>query len=85
MLPVKKALQGHPESSRSWALLIDKILRTKFNLKPTSHEPCLYRGTYKGNEILFLRQVDDFAVASKSDDVNKALIEEINGYMTIEM
>ena len=85
VLPVKKALQGHPESSRSWALLIDKILREKLHLRPTSHEPCLYIGTYKGKEILFLRQVDDFAVASESDDINIQLINEIDSYMTINI
>ena len=42
VLPVQKALQGHPESSRLWAQHMDKILRTKFNLKPTTHEGCLY-------------------------------------------
>lgn len=55
VLPVQRALQGHPESSRSWAILIDKILRNKLKLKPTRHEPCLYHGYYKNKEILFLR------------------------------
>ena len=85
VLPVKKALQGHPESSRSRALLIDKILREKFHLVPTTHEPCLYKGTYNGKEILFLRQVDDFAVGSACDKTNVQLIEEINKHMSIEI
>ena len=29
VLPILKALQGHPESSWSWAILIDKILHCK--------------------------------------------------------
>ena len=85
VLPVKKALQGHPESSRSWATLIDGILQKKLGLKPTSHEPCLYTGTYKGKEVLFLRQVDDFAVASDDDSINIELIKQIDSYMTIEI
>ena len=82
---VKKALQGHPESSRAWGILIDNILQTKFHLKPTSHENCLYIGKYKGKEILFLRQVDDFAVASEDDKLNSELINAIDSYMTIKI
>ena len=54
VLPVHKALQGHPESSRSWALHMDNILKTKFNLKPTTHEGCLYQGKYNNEDVLFL-------------------------------
>ena len=85
VLPVQKALQGHPEASRAWALLIDHILQDKIKLKPTTHEPCLYHGTYKGHEILFLRQVDDFAVASKSAAISTEIINEIDKYMMIEI
>ena len=78
-------MQGHPESSRSWAILIDKLLRSKLKLKPTTHEPCLYYGTYKNTEVLFLRQVGDFAVASSNDEYNKEIIELINNELTIEI
>lgn len=46
LVPVKKALQGHPESLQLWAILINKILTTKLNFKPTTHKPCLYRGMF---------------------------------------
>ena len=85
VLPVQKALQGHPESSRSWAIHMDRILRTKFHLKPTTHEGCLYRGTYKNEEILFLRQVDDFAVAATNEQTATSLIHEIDSHMTIDI
>lgn len=85
VLRVKKALQGHPESPRAWAKLIDKILRTKLGLKPTTHEPCLYHGSYEGEEVLFLRQVDDFAVASSSDTINKKIIAAINQELSIDI
>ena len=55
VLPVHRALQGHHEAPRAWATLIDTILQTKLHLKPTQHEPCLYHGSFNGNEILFLR------------------------------
>lgn len=83
VLPVKKALQGHPESSRSWGILIVRLLRNKLKLKPTKQEPCLYYGTYKGQEILFLRQVDNFAVASNDERPNKEIIADIDKELTI--
>ena len=85
VLPVNKALQGHPESSRLWAKHMDKILREKFSLKPTTHEGCLYKGKYKDEEILFLRQVDDFAVAAVNEQTAIDLIHDIDTYMTIDI
>ena len=85
VLPVLKALQGHPESPRSWATLINNILTTKLHFKPTSHEPCLYHGSFNGKEILFLRQVDDFAVAAHEETTAIAVIKAINEEMTIEV
>ena len=38
VMRVKKALQGHLESPRLWAQLIDRII-CKLHLKPCAHEP----------------------------------------------
>ena len=85
VLPVKRALQGHPEAPRAWATKIDSILQNKLNLKPTTHEPCLYYGTHQGKEVLFLRQVDDFAVGCVDDNVCKDIINLIDQEMSIEI
>jgi deoxyuridine 5'-triphosphate nucleotidohydrolase len=85
VLPVHKALQGHPEAPRAWATLIDMILKTKLNFKPTTHEPCLYHGIFQGKEILFLRQVDDFAVAAETAEIATKIIKEIDNYMKIDI
>ncbi len=85
VLPVHKALQGHPESSRSWAIHMDKILKKDFHFKPTTHEGCLYSGKYKNKDILFLRQVDEFEVASDDEQIAIDLIEDINTQMTIDI
>lgn len=61
VLPVGKALQGHPESARLWADLIKSILVNNIGLKPTMQEPCLYYmqepclyyGNVDGKQILF--------------------------------
>ena len=85
VLPVKRALQGHPEAPRAWATKIDSILQRKLGLKPTTHENCLYYGIHKGKEILFLRQVDDFAVGCSDDSICKDIIRLIDNEMTIQI
>jgi len=74
---VRNAIQGHPESPRLWEKLIDRILRDN-KMNPTKHEPCLYHGYYMGMYTLFLRQVDDFAIATTSPEAAQALIRDIN-------
>ena len=85
VLPVLGALQGHPESPRLWATLINGILVNDFNLRPTTHEPCLYSGQFNGENILFLRQTDDFAVACTDEKVATDLIDSINRKMSVEI
>ncbi len=74
---VQNAIQGHPESPRLWEKLIDKILKST-GMNPTKHEPCLYQGMYHGHYTLFMRQVDDFAIATTSSEAAHGLIAEIN-------
>jgi hypothetical protein len=57
--------------------MIDKILR-KIGFKATTHEPCLYKGVIDGNFMLFLRQVDDFAIATCSEDTANKIIARVN-------
>ena len=87
VLRVKKALQGHPESPRLWAKLIDHIIRA-LNLRPCTHEPNLYftddyNGT--GKMVLFMKQVDDFCVSCEDRDTAKNVIAAINDKMTIDV
>ena len=80
VIPILKALQGHPESPRLWDKHISKMLTKDLGFKATIHEPCLY---YKyddnGGITLILRQVDDFLVANKDNkecDRIGAMIQE---------
>ena len=87
VLRVKKALQGHPESPRLWATLINNII-TKLNLKPCTHEPNLYyTDNYNGTNkrVLFLRQVDDFAIACEDRTTAATVINDINSKMSIDV
>ena len=82
---VKKALQGHPVSPRLWATLIHNILTKDLGLKSTTHEQCLYHGEFDGKEVLFLRQVDNFACSAAEDSTASALISAINKRMKIKI
>ena len=87
VLPVHGTLQGHPESARLWEKLIDKVIQ-ELGLTPCTHEPCLYYcNDYKNTnkKILFLRQVDDFAVACQDKETAQNIIQEINSKMTISV
>ena len=87
VLRVKKALQGHPESPRLWAQLIDKIIK-QLNLKACTHEPNLYyTDDYNnlGKTVLFMKQVDDFCVSCQDRDTAKQVIAAINSKMTIDV
>ena len=82
---VLKAIQGHPESPRLWANLINRII-TDMGFKPCKHEPCLYHHPcYKGHEIYFLRQVDDFAISTTNSDIAHEIINTIDQHMTIKV
>ena len=82
---VLKAIQGHPKLPRLWAILINKIIMDLVFL-PCKHEPCLYHHpNYKGNEILFLRQVDDFAISCMDKNIAYEIIGEIDKHMTIKV
>ena len=82
---VHKAIQGHPESPRLWAILINSII-TKLGFVACKHEPCMYYNSdYKGQQVYFLRQVDDFAISSIDATIANELINKIDKHMTIKV
>lgn len=84
VVQVQNAIQGHPESPRLWEKHIDRILR-ELGFKPTRHEPCLYRATINGDMVLFLRQVDDFAIAAVDANTVERLLQQINEQLRMPM
>lgn len=84
VVQVHNAIQGHPESPRLWEKHIDRILK-KIGFRPTTHEPCLYRGTFQGHITFFLRQVDDFAISTISETQADQIIQGINQHLHIPM
>jgi hypothetical protein len=84
VIPVMRAMQGHPESPRLWEKHCDGIIRG-FGFTPTVHEPCLYVGEIDGERCLFKRQVDDFAVATTKVETAHKLFDLFDDQLTMPM
>jgi len=52
VVPLLKALQGHPEAGALWSTKINDLLIGKFGFRITTHERNLYRGTVDGKDVL---------------------------------
>jgi hypothetical protein len=84
VIPVMRAMQGHPESPRLWEKHCDGIIRG-FGFTPTVHEPCLYVGDIDGERCLFKRQVDDFAVATEKVETAHKLFDLFDDQLKMPM
>jgi hypothetical protein len=81
IIPVLLAMQGHLKSPRLWEKHADKILQ-EIGLTPT-HEPCLYSGVFNSYCVLFMRQVNDFAVAAPDAKTSDMLMDFIDEKLSI--
>ena len=77
VLPLYRALQGHPEAGALWECMITDILINKMGFKNTTHERNIYLGTIDGKEVLLCRQVDDFASGAANRDTAEAFITQV--------
>jgi hypothetical protein len=84
VIPVLSAMQGHPESPRLWEKHADAIL-CNLGLCPTTHEPCLYSSLINGRCVLFLRQVDNFAIACEGESTANTLLDILDDALTIPL
>ena len=76
VIPLYRALQGHPEAGVLWERLITEILIDKMGFRNTVHERNICDGTVNGTDVLVCRQVDDFAVGAESPDT--AELDKLN-------
>jgi len=83
VVPLHKALQGHPEAGALWERMIVGILE-ELGFHSTTHERNLYCGEINGELVLVCRQVDDFAIASKDPKTADLLISKINAQVTTQ-
>jgi hypothetical protein len=82
--PVLKNLQGHPEGPRLWGIKCHSVL-IALDFTPTTHAPCLYQGTFNNEYVLFLRQVDDFAVGCRSESTYIKLCDALDKHWQVPM
>jgi hypothetical protein len=52
---------------------------------PTTHAPCLYQGTFNNEYVLFLRQIDDFAVGCRSESTYIKLCDALDKHWQVPM
>ena len=77
-------LLGHPESGKIYERHINQILSSKeLNFKATVHDRCIYQTTYKGHNILLLRQVDDLAIAVDDESIAKEIYSIIGAKLQL--
>lgn len=81
MLLVLHALQGHLEAADRH---IDYILEQK-KFKPTTLEPCLYYVNISDTYMLFLRQVDDSALAVEREQIVHDIIGKLDTQMKVKL
>jgi hypothetical protein len=84
VLPVQHAMQGHPEAPRLWEKHIVQILE-KLGFQSTTHEKCIYQKTVASKKVLFLRQVDNFAVACSDPAISKEIIRQIGAQLQVPL
>ena len=84
VVPLNKALQGHPEAGALWEWMIVGILEDELGFRSTTHECNLYCSEIDGKLVLVCRQVDDFAIASKDPKTADLLISKINAWVTMQ-
>ena len=78
VLPVLRALQGHPESGKLWERHINNILMgPELNFKHTTHDRTIYQTTYNGNKVMLLRMVDDLLLSCEHEDTAREIYSKI--------
>jgi hypothetical protein len=77
-------MQCHLKSPRLWEKHINCILQD-IGLTPTIHKPCIYLGVILGEQVLFMWQVDDFAISAPSLRIANHLLDLINDKLSIPM
>jgi hypothetical protein len=54
-----------------------------YRFETTTHEPCLYRGTFKDKQILICQQIDDMLIAGEDMTVVKDFASELSKHLKI--
>jgi len=82
VLPVLRALQGHPEAARLWEEHISGILE-KVGFKNTTHEKNICTGKFCGEKVPLVRQVDDFALGCRQESTAESVCADIGAKLAL--
>jgi hypothetical protein len=75
-------MQGHPESPCLWEEQVNKMLLS-IGPTPTIHEPCIYSGMILNKSVLFMQQVDNFAISAPSKRIANHVLDLIDNLLFI--
>ncbi len=84
VVPLHKALQGHPKAGTLWEHMIIGILDRELGFHLTTHECNLNWGEIDDQLVLICQQVDNFAIAAKDPKIADTLISKINPCITTQ-
>jgi hypothetical protein len=83
VIPLGRALQGHPEAGALWEKMANTILKDpELGFKATTHERNLYRGTVRGETVYVCRQVDDFSIALDTRETADYIVSVVSSHAT---
>lgn len=71
---LKKSLYGLKQAPRCWNIKFNEFL-TKFNLKPSDADQCIYQGKVHNTKVLLALFVDDGLIAAKTQSAVNAVID----------
>jgi hypothetical protein len=79
VIPIQRALQGHPEAGRLWEDHITTILKdpADFGYRNTIHEKNILHATVDGSPTLLCRQVDDFNLSVNRPELAHKIFDVI--------
>jgi hypothetical protein len=83
VIPLGRALQGHPEAGALWEQMANSILKDpELGLKATTHERNLCCGIVRGEKVYICHQVDDFSIASDTRGTADHITSVVNSHAT---
>lgn len=72
------------QAPRCWNEKFSSVL-TKFNLKETDADKCVFFGNYKGCQVYLALFVDDGVIAAKSKEVLQSIVNSLNKVFDITL
>ena len=82
VLPVLRALQGHPKAARLWEEHISGML-AEIGFRNAAHKKNIHAGRFCGEKVLLVRQVDDFALGCRQESTTCTIYSNLSAKLTL--